>query len=93
MNWLINASRKRPQEGWNSSTLCQHFHHLFRDCAISGESSQSPSRTGITNLADKGVSVRSVRVLQSIAMHVNLSTTHCYIDVNEAMKRKAIELV
>jgi len=78
MNWLINSSRKRPQEGWNSNTLCQHFNHLFRDCAISGESSQSSSRTGFTNLADKGV---SVRVLQSIAMHANLSTTHCYIDV------------
>jgi len=83
-------SQKRPQEGWNSNTLCQHFHHLFRNCAISGGSSHSPRRTGITNLADKGV---SVRVLQSIARHANLSTTQCYIDVNDAMKRKAIELV
>jgi len=80
----------RPQEGWNSNTLCQHFHHLFRNCAISGGSSHSPRRTGITNLADKGV---SVRVLQSIARHANLSTTQCYIDVNDAMKRKAIELI
>jgi len=42
------------------------------------------------NLADKGV---SVRVLQSIARHANISTTQCYIDVNDVMKRKAIELV
>jgi len=35
----------------------------------------------------------SVRVLQSIARHANLSTTQCYIDVNDAIKRKAIELV
>ena len=83
-------SQKRPSEGWNSNTLCQYFHHLFRNCAISGGSSHSPRRTGITNLADKGV---SVRVLQSIARHANLSTTQCYIDVNDAMKRKAIELV
>ena len=83
-------SQKRPTEGWNSNTLCQYFHHLFRNCAISGGSSHSPRRTGITNLADKGV---SVRVLQSIARHANLSTTQCYIDVNDAMKRKAIELV
>ena len=83
-------SQKRPSEGWNSNTLCQFFHHLFRNCSISGGSSHSPRRTGITNLADKGV---SVRVLQSIARHANLSTTQCYIDVNDAMKRKAIELV
>ena len=83
-------SQKRPSEGWNSNTLCQFFHHLFRECAISGASSHSPRRTGITNLADKGV---SVRVLQSIARHANISTTQCYIDVNDAMKRKAIELV
>lgn len=83
-------SQKRPSEGWNSNTLCQFFHHLFRGCSISGASSHSPRRTGITNLADKGV---SVRVLQSIARHAALSTTQSYIDVNDAMKRKAIELV
>jgi len=83
-------SQKRPQLGWNSNTLCQYFHHLFKNCGISGASSHSPRRTAITNLADKGV---SVRVLQSIARHANLSTTQCYIDVNDAMKRKAIELV
>ena len=58
--------------------------------ALAGGTSHSPRRTGITNLADKGV---SVRVLQSIARHANISTTQCYIDVNDAMKRKAIELV
>ena len=83
-------SQKRPKEGWNSNTLCQYYHHLFKNCSISGASSQSPRRTGITNLADKGV---SVRVLQSLCRHANLSTTQCYIDVNDAMKRKAIELV
>ena len=83
-------SQKRPQGGWNSNTLCQFFHHLFRNVGIDGASSHSPRRTAITNLADKGV---SVRVLQSIARHANISTTQCYIDVNDAMKRKAIELI
>jgi integrase/recombinase XerD len=83
-------SQKDRARGWSSNTLCQHFHHLFRNCAISGASSHSPRRTSITNLADQGV---SVRVLQSIARHANLSTTQCYIDVNDAMKRKAIDLL
>ena len=83
-------SQKRPAEGWNSNTLCQYFHHLFKSVGIEGASSHSPRRTLITNLADKGV---SVRVLQSIARHANISTTQAYIDVNDAMKRKAIELI
>ena len=83
-------SQKRPKEGWNSNTLCQFFHYLFKNVGIEGASSHSPRRTLITNLADKGV---GVRVLQSIARHANISTTQAYIDVNDAMKRKAIELV
>ena len=83
-------SQKRPSEGWNSNTLCQFFHHLFRECGISGASSHSPRRTGITNLADKGV---SVRVLQSICRHANISTTQAYIDVNDAIKRNAVNLL
>jgi integrase/recombinase XerD len=83
-------SQKRPQEGWNSNTLCQFFHHLFKRVGIEGASSHSPRRTLITNLADKGV---SVRVLQSIARHANIATTQAYIDVNDEMKRRAIELI
>ncbi len=82
-------SQKRPSEGWNSNTLCQFFHQLFKGVGIEGASSHSPRRTLITNLADKGV---SVSVLQSIARHANISTTQAYIDVNDVMKRKAIEM-
>lgn len=83
-------TQKRANDGFDANTLCQHFHHLFRACAIVGASSHSPRRTFITNLADKGV---SVRVLQSLAGHRSISTTQAYIDVNDAMKRKAVELV
>ena len=83
-------TQKKNGGGFTANTLCQFFHYLFKNVGIEGASSHSPRRTLITNLADKGV---SVRVLQSIARHANLSTTQCYIDVNDAMKRKAIELV
>ena len=89
LNDKLFYSQKRPSEGWNSNTLCQFFHHLFKNVGIEGASSHRPRRTLITNLADKGV---SVRVLQSIARHANICTTQAYIDVNDAMKRKAIEL-
>jgi integrase/recombinase XerD len=32
-------------------------------------------------------------LLASLAGHRNISTTQCYIDVNDDMKRKAVELV
>jgi integrase/recombinase XerD len=83
-------TQKSEGEGFTANTLCQFFHYLFRSCGIEGATSHSPRRTFITNLADKGV---SVRVLQSLAGHRNISTTQAYIDVNDAMKRKAVELV
>jgi len=83
-------TQKKDADGFTANTLCQHFHYLFRKAGIEGASSHSPRRTFITNLADKGV---SVRVLQSLAGHRNISTTQAYIDVNDAMKRKAVELV
>jgi integrase/recombinase XerD len=83
-------TQKRGGDGFTANTLCQYYHYLFKQCGIDGASSHSPRRTFITNLADKGV---SVRVLQSLAGHRNLSTTQSYIDVNDAMKRKAVELV
>lgn len=83
-------TQKQDADGFTANTLCQFFHYLFRSCGIEGATSHSPRRTFITNLADKGV---SVRVLQSLAGHRNISTTQAYIDVNDAMKRKAVELV
>ena len=83
-------TQKKNTNGFTANTLCQFFHYLFRSCGIEGATSHSPRRTFITNLADKGI---GVRVLQSLAGHRNISTTQAYIDVNDAMKRKAVELV
>jgi len=83
-------TQKKGSDGFTANTLCQYFHYLFKQCGIEGASSHSPRRTFITNLAEKGV---SVRVLQSLAGHRNISTTQVYIDVNDAMKRRAVELV
>ncbi|NDD12360.1 MAG: site-specific integrase, partial [Betaproteobacteria bacterium] len=55
-----------------------------------GGSSHSGRRTFITTLANKGV---SVRLLASLVRHSNISTTQRYIDVNDDMKRRAVELV
>jgi integrase/recombinase XerD len=82
--------RTQKREGFTGNTLCQHFHWLYRHAGIDGASSHSGRRTFITTLANKGV---SVRVLASLAGHRSISTTQAYIDVNDDMKRAAVQLI
>ena len=83
-------SQKRKSDGYSANTLTQFFHYLYKRAGVFGASSHSGRRTFITNLASKGV---GVRVLMSLAGHRNISTTQAYIDVNDDMKRKAVELI
>jgi integrase/recombinase XerD len=82
-------SQKREELGFTANTLTQHFHYLYKRAGLVGASSHSGRRTFITNLAAKGV---GVRVLMSLAGHRNIGTTQAYIDVNDDMKRRAVEL-
>ena len=82
-------SQKVGSDGFSANTLTQFFHLLYKKAGVDGASSHSGRRTFITNLASKGV---SVRVLMSLAGHKNIGTTQAYIDVNDDMKRKAVEL-
>jgi integrase/recombinase XerD len=82
-------TQKHERRGFTPNTLAQHFHYLYKRAGIAGASSHSGRRTFITNLAAKGV---GVRVLMSLAGHRNIGTTQAYIDVNDDMKRRAVEL-
>ena len=75
---------------FSPNTLCQHIFWIFREAGISGASSHSLRRSFITNLASRGI---GVRVLASLAGHQSISVTQRYIDVNDDMKRRAVELV
>lgn len=79
-----------PRKGFSANTMTQHFHYLYKRAGIAGGSSHSGRRTFITTLANKGV---SVRLLASLVRHANIATTQRYIDVNDDMKRSAVELV
>ena len=79
-----------PRKGFSANTMTQHFHYLYKGSGVAGASSHSGRRTFITTLANKGV---SVRLLASLVRHANIATTQRYIDVNDDMKRAAIELV
>jgi integrase/recombinase XerD len=73
-----------------ANSLCQYFFWMYRKAGIAGASSHSGRRNFITSLAAKGI---SVRVLASLAGHRDISVTQKYIDVNDDMKRAAVELV
>ena len=83
---FITAGRK----AFSANVMAQHFHYLFKRAGISGASSHSMRRSFITNLANKGI---SVRVLAEISGHRSIAVTQKYIDVNDDMKRNAVELV
>jgi integrase/recombinase XerD len=83
-------SRKNAARGFTPNTCAQHFLGLYRRAGIDHASSHSGRRTFITTLANKGV---TVRVLASLAGHRSIATTQRYIDVNDEMKREAVELL
>lgn len=84
------STQKQRQRGFTANTLTQFFHHLYRAAGLDGASSHTGRRSFITKLAAKGV---GVRVLMSLARHKHISTTQRYIDVNDDMMRKAVELI
>lgn len=83
---FVTAGRKR----FSANVMAQHFHYLFKSAGIAGASSHSMRRTFITNLATKGI---GVRVLASLSGHRSIAVTQKYIDVNDEMKRNAVELI
>ena len=83
---FITAGRR----AFTANVMTQHFYWLFRKAGISGASSHTMRRSFITNLAAKGI---GVRVLASLAGHRSIAVTQKYIDVNDDMKRNAVELV
>jgi integrase/recombinase XerD len=92
----IDAKYEHPlfvtsgRKSFSANVMAQHFHHLFKRAGIAGASSHSMRRSFITNLATKGI---GVRVLASLAGHRSIAVTQRYIDVNDEMKRNAVELV
>lgn len=75
---------------FSPNSLCQVFGRIYDKVGITGATSHSGRRTFITQLANKGI---SVRVIMSLAGHQNLSTTQRYIDVNDALLKSAVEVI
>jgi len=77
-------------DGFTANTLTHIVNGICKGAGISGATSHSGRRTGLTNLAERGVGVRT---LMALAGHSNMATTQRYIDLRPAMLKAAVELV
>ena len=82
--------RTQKSRGFTANTLCQHFHYIYKDAGMDGASSHSGRRSFITNLAAKGISVRTIMGLSG---HRALSSVQVYMDCNDTMLRNAVEQI
>lgn len=89
-SWAFIPSQRDRKNGFRSNSLGQEFISIYKRSGVDAATSHSGRRTFITNLANKGV---SARVLMALAGHRNLSTTQRYIDVNDDLKRVAVNLL
>ena len=80
----------QKRTAFSPNTLCQLMGQLYRAAGLDGATSHSGRRWFITRLAHSGV---SPKVLMTLAGHKNLGTTQRDIDVNDDMKRAAVELL
>jgi integrase/recombinase XerD len=77
-------------EGFTANTLTHIVNAIYKGAGISGATSHSGRRTGLTNLAERGV---GVRVLMALAGHRNMATTQRYIDLRPSIVKAAVELI
>ncbi|WP_062309172.1 tyrosine-type recombinase/integrase [Polynucleobacter sinensis] len=75
---------------FTANSLTQVVNGIYKQAGMDGCSSHSGRRGFLTNLAEKGV---SVRVMMALAGHANMATTQRYIDLRPGVLRNAVELV
>jgi integrase/recombinase XerD len=75
---------------FTANSLTQVVNGIYKHAGFDGASSHSGRRGFLTNLAEKGV---SVRIMMALAGHSNMATTQRYIDLRPGVLRNAVELV
>ena len=82
--------RTQRSSAFTANSLTQVINGIYRNAGFDGASSHSGRRGFLTNLAEKGV---SVRVMMALAGHANMATTQRYIDLRPGVLRNAVELL
>ncbi len=80
---------QKGRRAFTAHGMVMLLRRIYQRAGVSGASSHSGRRSFITRLASKGI---SARVLQELGGHKHLGTTQRYIDVNDDMLRKAVEI-
>lgn len=83
---LIGSQKRRH---FSPNSLCQLFGEIYALAGIE-TSSHAGRRFFITRLAHSGI---SPKVIMELAGHSQLTTTQRYIDVDDDMKREAVEVL
>ena len=90
-NLKIAALISSQKDGhFSANSLCQLFGRIYAEAGIYDASSHSGRRWFITKLAHAGI---SPKVIMELAGHKQLTTTQRYIEVNEEMKKEAVEVL
>ena len=76
--------------GFSADSLGQTFGRIYAAAGITGASSHSGRRWFITKLAHSGV---SAKVIMELVGHKQLTTTQRYIEVNDELMRRAVEIL
>lgn len=88
---IIYSERRR---GMDAATVAQRFFHLYARLGFVGCSSHSGRRTFLTNCARKISLVGgSLRDVQMLAGHADLTTTSSYIEADPDAARRVVNLI
>ena len=88
---IIYSERR---DGFTAATVAQRFFHLYARLGFTGCSSHSGRRTFLTNCARKISLVGgSLRDVQLLAGHADLTTTSAYIEADPEAARKVVNLI
>jgi integrase len=80
--------------GFDAATLAQRFFHLYARLGFVGCSSHSGRRTFLTNCARKISLVGgSLRDVQLLAGHADLTTTSAYIEADPEAARRVVNII
>lgn len=85
--FLFNTQKSKR---FNTNALTQLIKRLYERSGIRGASSHSGRRFFLSKLSEMGV---SVRVIQELASHKNLSTTQRYLSTTDKMLANAVDLL
>ena len=85
--FLFNTQKSKQ---FSPNTAVRLLKRLYEQVGIRNATSHSGRRSYITKLANSGV---NVRVIAELASHKSIQTTQRYIDINDNLCSKAVELV